>query len=88
MLPNATGLLYPSRSTEAGLTSSLGVPRTRRKRYISPRDMSTLLDYHNQVWDERLARSAKAWAKQCIWEHGPPHLMKYIGQNLAIHSGR
>lgn len=41
-----------------------------------------------QVWDERLARAAEAWAVQCVWEHGPPQLMKYVGQNLSIHSGR
>nr|XP_056701422.1 peptidase inhibitor R3HDML [Euleptes europaea] len=102
-LPNTTELLYPSSSTEAGLPPNLGGPRTRGKRYISPRDMSALLDYHNQVrsqvsppaanmeymvWDEKLARSAEAWAKRCTWDHGPPHLMRYIGQNLAIHSGR
>ena len=41
-----------------------------------------------QVWDEQLARSAEAWATQCIWTHGPSQLMKYVGQNLSIHSGR
>lgn len=41
-----------------------------------------------QVWDERLARAAEAWAVQCVWDHGPPQLMKYVGQNLSIHSGR
>lgn len=41
-----------------------------------------------QVWDERLARSAEAWATQCIWAHGPSQLMRYVGQNLSIHSGR
>nr|XP_006132298.1 peptidase inhibitor R3HDML [Pelodiscus sinensis] len=103
ILSNATELLYPSSSPQAGLVSALGVPRSRRKRYISPWDMSALLDYHNQVraqvsppaanmeymvWDERLAKSAEAWAAQCIWDHGPPQLMKYIGQNLSIYSGR
>ncbi|KAJ7331993.1 hypothetical protein JRQ81_014173 [Phrynocephalus forsythii] len=103
MLPNSTELLSSTRSTTADLTVSLGVPRNRRKRYISPREMSALLDYHNQVraqvsppaanmeymvWDERLARSAEAWAEQCIWDHGPPQLLKFIGQNLAIRSGR
>uniref|UniRef100_A0ACB8F5N6 Peptidase inhibitor r3hdml n=1 Tax=Sphaerodactylus townsendi TaxID=933632 RepID=A0ACB8F5N6_9SAUR len=42
----------------------------------------------DEMWDEKLARSAQAWAKHCIWDHGPPHLMRYVGQNLAIHSGR
>ncbi|XP_019492653.1 PREDICTED: peptidase inhibitor R3HDML isoform X2 [Hipposideros armiger] len=41
-----------------------------------------------KVWDERLARSAEAWATQCIWAHGPSQLMRYVGQNLSIHSGR
>ncbi|MBN3296267.1 CRSPL inhibitor, partial [Amia calva] len=41
-----------------------------------------------QVWDQRLAKSAEAWATQCIWDHGPPQLMRYMGQNLSIHSGR
>ncbi|XP_059562999.1 peptidase inhibitor R3HDML isoform X2 [Myotis daubentonii] len=42
----------------------------------------------SEIWDERLARSAEAWATQCIWAHGPSQLMRYVGQNLAIHSGR
>lgn len=42
----------------------------------------------SQVWDERLARSAEAWASQCIWAHGPSQLMRYVGQNLSVHSGR
>ncbi|XP_029816288.1 peptidase inhibitor R3HDML [Manacus vitellinus] len=40
------------------------------------------------VWDERLARAAEAWAARCLWDHGPPELMKYVGQNLSIQSGR
>ncbi|XP_006000544.1 peptidase inhibitor R3HDML [Latimeria chalumnae] len=107
MLPSATELLYPSNSTETDLQFSsffgLGVPRNRRKRYISPRDMNLILDYHNRirskvfppaanmeymVWDERLARSAEAWATQCVWEHGPTQLLRHIGQNLSVHSGR
>lgn len=28
---------------------SISIPRSRRKRYISSRDMSSLLDYHNRV---------------------------------------
>lgn len=44
--------------------------------------------FPRQVWDERLARAAEAWAARCVWEHGPPQLMKYVGQNLSIHSGR
>ncbi|NXA34356.1 CRSPL inhibitor, partial [Eudromia elegans] len=70
---------------------------------VSPRDVRALLDFHNQVraqvsppaanmeymvWDERLAQAADAWAARCLWEHGPPQLMKFVGQNLSIHSGR
>ncbi|XP_039207864.1 peptidase inhibitor R3HDML [Crotalus tigris] len=103
MLPNTTDLLYPSSSPDARHISIHGVSKIRKKRYIFSREMSTLLGYHNQVraqvsppaanmeymvWDERLARSAEAWAKRCLWEHGPPQLMTLIGQNLAIHSGR
>uniref|UniRef100_A0A8C5WU48 R3H domain containing like n=1 Tax=Laticauda laticaudata TaxID=8630 RepID=A0A8C5WU48_LATLA len=103
MLPNTTDLLYPSSSPDTRHISIHGVTKIRRKRYIFSREMSVLLGYHNQVraqvsppaanmeymvWDERLARSAEAWAKRCLWEHGPPQLMTLIGQNLAIHSGR
>ncbi|KGL85888.1 Peptidase inhibitor R3HDML, partial [Charadrius vociferus] len=103
LLPNATELLSPPEGRAAGLLWGVGVPRSRRKRYLSPRDMSVILDYHNQVraqvsppaanmeymvWDERLARAAEAWAARCLWDHGPPQLMKYMGQNLSIHSGR
>lgn len=44
--------------------------------------------FPGQVWDERLARAAEAWAARCLWDHGPPELMKYVGQNLSIQSGR
>ncbi|XP_012513357.1 PREDICTED: peptidase inhibitor R3HDML [Propithecus coquereli] len=102
-MPNATLPLARPESTALRTLSGLGVPRYRRKRHISARDMSALLDYHNHirasvhppaanmeymVWDERLARSAEAWATQCIWAHGPSQLMRYVGQNLSIHSGR
>ncbi|XDV46036.1 hypothetical protein PO909_014013 [Leuciscus waleckii] len=65
--------------------------------------MTALLDYHNRVrsqvfppaanmeymvWDERLAKSAESWASQCIWDHGPPHVLRSTGQNLSIISGR
>uniref|UniRef100_A0A2K6EQX6 R3H domain containing like n=1 Tax=Propithecus coquereli TaxID=379532 RepID=A0A2K6EQX6_PROCO len=101
-MPNATLPLARPESTALRTLSGLGVPRYRRKRHISARDMSALLDYHNHirasvhppaanmeymVWDERLARSAEAWATQCIWAHGPSQLMRYVGQNLSIHSG-
>ncbi|CAJ0946148.1 unnamed protein product [Ranitomeya imitator] len=119
VLASATELLHPSNSSDTDLMFGIGIPRNRRKRYISPRDMSTLLDYHNKVrskvfppaanmeymfasvrradawrrprtdvWDERLAKSAESWANQCKWDHGPNQLMRYIGQNLSIHSGR
>ncbi|XP_065501918.1 peptidase inhibitor R3HDML [Caloenas nicobarica] len=103
LLPNATEVLSLPGGRAAGLLWGTGVPRSRRKRYLSPRDMSLILDYHNQaraqvsppaanmeymVWDEQLARAAEAWAARCLWDHGPPQLMRYVGQNLSIHSGR
>uniref|UniRef100_F6Y2I4 R3H domain containing like n=1 Tax=Equus caballus TaxID=9796 RepID=F6Y2I4_HORSE len=103
LVPDATLALARTEGTAVWPVSGLGVPRYRRKRHISARDMSALLDYHNHlrasvhppaanmeymVWDERLARSAEAWATQCIWAHGPSQLMRYVGQNLSIHSGR
>ncbi|XP_073438522.1 peptidase inhibitor R3HDML [Dendrobates tinctorius] len=103
VLASATELQHPSNSSDTDLMFGIGIPRNRRKRYISPRDMSALLDYHNKVrskvfppaanmeymvWDERLAKSAESWANQCKWDHGPNQLMRYIGQNLSIHSGR
>ena len=48
-LPNATELVCPPGGRAAGLLWGVGVPRSRRKRYLSPRDMSVILDYHNQV---------------------------------------
>ncbi|XP_072800378.1 peptidase inhibitor R3HDML [Vicugna pacos] len=103
LMPNATLALAQTKGATVQPLSGLGVPRYRRKRHISARDMNALLDYHNHirasvhppaanmefmVWDEQLARSAEAWATQCIWSHGPPQLMRYVGQNLSIHSGR
>ncbi|XP_009585719.1 PREDICTED: peptidase inhibitor R3HDML-like, partial [Fulmarus glacialis] len=49
LLPNATELLSPPGGRAVGLLWGVGVPRSRRKRYLSPRDMSVILDYHNQV---------------------------------------
>ncbi|XP_004468988.2 peptidase inhibitor R3HDML [Dasypus novemcinctus] len=103
VMPNATLALARPKVPAVGRLTSLGVPRYRRKRHISAQDMSAILDYHNHirasvyppaanmeymVWDEWLAMSAEAWATQCIWAHGPPQLMRYMGQNLSIHSGR
>ncbi|KAM5304427.1 peptidase inhibitor R3HDML [Glossophaga mutica] len=103
LMPSATPVLAWPNSTALRPLSGLGVPHYRRKRHISARDMNALLDYHNHiratvhppaanmeymVWDERLARSAEAWATQCIWAHGPSQLMRYVGQNLSIHTGR
>nr|XP_009669464.1 PREDICTED: peptidase inhibitor R3HDML [Struthio camelus australis] len=48
VLPNATELLQPPDGGATGLVPGIGVPRSRRRRYISPRDMSAILDYHNQ----------------------------------------
>uniref|UniRef100_A0A4W3GME1 Peptidase inhibitor 15a n=1 Tax=Callorhinchus milii TaxID=7868 RepID=A0A4W3GME1_CALMI len=79
------------------------VPQSRRRRYISQNDMSVILDYHNKVrgqvfppaanmeymvWDENLAKSAESWAATCIWDHGPPYLLRFLGQNLSVRSGR
>ncbi|CAJ0961256.1 unnamed protein product [Ranitomeya imitator] len=41
-----------------------------------------------KVWDENLAKSAEAWAAACIWDHGPPYLMRFLGQNLSVRTGR
>uniref|UniRef100_A0A8C8CDY1 SCP domain-containing protein n=1 Tax=Oncorhynchus tshawytscha TaxID=74940 RepID=A0A8C8CDY1_ONCTS len=83
--------------------TSISVPRIRRRRAISPREINSLLDYHNlvrsqvfpqaanmeiMVWDEQLAKSADSWASRCIWDHGPSQTMRYMGQNLSINSGR
>uniref|UniRef100_A0A803Y1P9 SCP domain-containing protein n=3 Tax=Neognathae TaxID=8825 RepID=A0A803Y1P9_MELGA len=41
-----------------------------------------------QVWDETLAKSAEAWAATCIWDHGPSYLLRFLGQNLSVRTGR
>lgn len=71
----------------------LGVPLNTRSGFLllpPPRrpNLPRPSPFPCQVWDERLARAAEAWAARCVWEHGPPQLMKYVGQNLSIHSGR
>ncbi|XP_043946499.1 peptidase inhibitor R3HDML [Protopterus annectens] len=106
LLPNATDLPGPYHDTQPDspkFPNFFGIPRNRRKRYISQGDMSAILEYHNNVrsqvfppaanmeymvWDDRLAKSAEAWAVKCIWDHGPPQVMRYLGQNLAVRSGR
>ncbi|XP_032378034.1 peptidase inhibitor R3HDML [Etheostoma spectabile] len=75
----------------------------RRKRALSSREINALLDYHNRVrsqvfppaanmefmlWDEGLAESAASWASRCVWDHGPTHVMRHMGQNLSVTSGR
>ncbi|XP_041103456.1 peptidase inhibitor 15-like [Polyodon spathula] len=82
---------------------SANIHKTRRRRYISQDDMIAILDYHNKVrgkvfppasnmeymvWDENLAKSAEAWAATCIWEHGPQYLLRFLGQNLSVRTGR
>ncbi|XP_004687075.1 PREDICTED: peptidase inhibitor R3HDML [Condylura cristata] len=103
LTPNTTLALAWTKGTTVRPFSGLGVSRYQGKRHISAQDMRALLDHHNyirasvyppaanmeyMVWDEQLARSAEAWASQCIWAHGPPQLMRYVGQNLSMHSGR
>ncbi|KAL0966104.1 hypothetical protein UPYG_G00290980 [Umbra pygmaea] len=78
------------------------IANSRPRRWISQNDMLSILDYHNQVrsnvfppaadmeymvWDEGLARSAEAWAATCLWEHGPPFVLRYQGQNLSVRTG-
>ncbi|KAL7984242.1 hypothetical protein Chor_002812, partial [Crotalus horridus] len=41
-----------------------------------------------QVWDDNLAKSAEAWAATCIWDHGPSYLLRFLGQNLSVRTGR
>uniref|UniRef100_A0A8B9U729 Peptidase inhibitor 15 n=1 Tax=Anas zonorhyncha TaxID=75864 RepID=A0A8B9U729_9AVES len=63
--------------------------------YVCSRHLFTLLantPYVNcvflQVWDETLAKSAEAWAATCIWDHGPSYLLRFLGQNLSVRTGR
>lgn len=41
-----------------------------------------------KVWDDTLAKTAEDWAHACMWEHGPPHLLRFLGQNLSVRTGR
>ncbi|XP_041047250.1 cysteine-rich secretory protein LCCL domain-containing 2 [Carcharodon carcharias] len=76
---------------------------SRSKRAIPQIDKDEILQLHNHLrgevypscsnmeymeWDNELERSAESWAQQCVWDHGPSHLLKSIGQNLAVHWGR
>ncbi|XP_055001903.1 cysteine-rich secretory protein LCCL domain-containing 2 [Sorex araneus] len=78
-------------------------PHARARRAIPHADREEILLLHNKLrgqvyppasnmeymtWDEELERSAAAWASECLWEHGPTHLLVSIGQNLAVHWGR
>lgn len=55
VLPNSTDSSPPTNNftdVEAALSTPLqsaGIPKARRKRYISQNDMIAILDYHNQV---------------------------------------
>lgn len=49
LMPNTTLALAQTEGTAVWPLSGLGVPRYRRKRHISARDMSALLDYHNHI---------------------------------------
>ncbi|KAK2869970.1 hypothetical protein Q8A67_024362 [Cirrhinus molitorella] len=40
------------------------------------------------VWDDTLAKTAEQWASTCMWEHGPRNLLRFLGQNLSVRTGR
>ncbi len=42
----------------------------------------------SQIWDDTLAKTAEQWASTCIWEHGPRNLLRFLGQNLSVRTGR
>lgn len=48
-IPNTTLVLGRPKSMAVWPLSGLGVPWYRRKRHISARDMSALLNYHNHI---------------------------------------
>lgn len=48
-MPNTTLVQGRPKNIAVWPLSGLGVPRHRRKRHISARDMSALLDYHNHI---------------------------------------
>lgn len=48
-MPNTTLVLGRPKNVAVWPLSGLGVPRYRRKRHISARDMSALLGYHNHI---------------------------------------
>ncbi|OWK03562.1 hypothetical protein Celaphus_00007996, partial [Cervus elaphus hippelaphus] len=78
LMPNATLALAQTKGTAMRPPSGLGVPRYRRKRHISARDMSALLDYHNHI-------RASVHPPAANMEY---MLMRYVGQNLSVRSGR
>lgn len=49
LMPNATLAVAQTEGSAVWSLSGLGVPRYRRKRHISARDMNALLDYHNHI---------------------------------------
>lgn len=49
LMPSATLVPAWPNSTALHPLSGLGMPHFRRKRHISARDMSALLDYHNHI---------------------------------------
>lgn len=49
LMPNATLAVAQTEGPAVWSLSGLGVPRYRRKRHISARDMNALLDYHNHI---------------------------------------
>lgn len=48
-MPNTTLVQGRPKNIAVWPLSGLGVPRHRRKRHISARDMNALLDYHNHI---------------------------------------
>jgi hypothetical protein len=49
IMPQITLALAQAKGTAVQPLGGLGVPRYRRKRHISARDVTALLDYHNHI---------------------------------------